>query len=108
MLGVLFATVVFTALVTAGLAVLVALTVLPVFVSLQLADARHFSTPRWFTLSAGAVLVGLGYADALHRHGHLPLVVIALPLLFTWAGPGALCLLEGRQTRIGGRSGQHE
>ena len=105
--GLLVATVTFTVLVALVLAALVAVTVLPVFVSLQMADSRRFSTARWFALSAGAVVVGLGYAYVLHKHG-ASRILQPLPLLLTWAGPGALWLLEERQVRIGGRAGRHE
>lgn len=103
----LVATLSFTVIVAFGVAVLVALTVAPVFVSLQMADARRFSTARWFVVSAGTVLAGLGYAYVLHGTD-VPRVVQLLPLPLTWAGPGALWLLEGAQSRLGGRAGRHE
>jgi hypothetical protein len=105
--GLVVATVSFTVLVAVALAVLVALTVVPVFLSLQMADVRRFSTLRWFLVSAATVLVGLGYAYVLHKH-HLPRIVKVLPLLLTWAGPAALWLLEEGQTRVGGSAGRHE
>lgn len=105
--GLLVATVTFTLLVAIVVALLVLVTVAPVFVTLQMADSRRFSTARWFAVAAAAVLVGLGFAYALHDRD-LPRIVKALPLLFTWAGPAALWLLEEGQSRIGGRAGQHE
>lgn len=106
--GLLVATVTFTVLVVLLLVVLVAITVLPLFVTLQMADARRFSTGRWFVVSAVAVLVGIGYAYVLHKHSHLPRGIALLPLVLTWAAPAALWLLEQGQTRLGGRAGQHE
>jgi hypothetical protein len=105
--GLLVATVTFTVLVALVLAALVVVTVLPVFVALQMADARRFSTARWFAVSSFFVLVGLGYAYVLHKHGAARFLQ-PLPLLLTWAGPAALWLLEERQVRIGGRAGRHE
>jgi hypothetical protein len=107
MLGLLVATVTFPILVALLLAAFVAVTVVPVFVSLQMADVRRFSTLRWLLFSGGAVVVGVGYAYVLH-HSHLPRIVQLLPLVLTWGGPGVLWLLDEGQTRIGGRAGQHE
>lgn len=108
MIGLLVTTVTFTLIVVLSLAVLVGLTVLPVFVTLQMADARRFSTVRWFAFSVVTVLAGLGYAALLHKHGSVPRPVTVLPLLLCWAGPGALWLLDEGQTRVGGRAGRHE
>lgn len=105
--GLLVTTVTFTLIVALGLVVLVAVTVLPVFVTLQMADARGFSTARWFAVSAVFVLLGLGYSYVLHNHD-APRFVQLLPLVLTWAGPGALWLLEASQSRYGGRAGAHE
>ena len=105
MLGLLVATVSFTLLVALVVAALTAVTVVPVFVALQLADTRRFSTARWLVISSFGVLVGLDGAWSLHRHHHLLAVV---PLLLTWGGPVMLSLLEEGQTRFGGRAGAHE
>jgi hypothetical protein len=105
--GLLVATVTFTLIVIVLLAVLVAVTVLPVFVALQMADARRFSNGRWGAISLVTVVVGLGVAYLLHTHD-VSRVLVALPLVFTWAGPGALWLLDSQQTSIGGRPGLHE
>lgn len=107
MVDLLVTTVLFTLLVALMVALLVAVTVLPVFVALQMADVRRFSAARWFAVSAGTVLTGLGYAYVLHGRD-LPRPVQLLPLVLTWAGPGALWLLEANQTRFGGRAGRHE
>jgi hypothetical protein len=108
MVGLLVTLVTFTLLVALIVAGLVAVTVLPVFVSLQMADARRFSTARWFVFSGLTVIAGVGYAFLLKRHTEVPTVVALLPLALTWAGPAALWLLEAGQTRIGGSAGRHE
>jgi multidrug efflux pump subunit AcrB len=108
MVGLVVSTVTFTVIVALLLAVLVALTVLPVFVALQMADARRFSTTRWLGVSALAVLVGLGLAYLLHNRDGVPGIVAVLPVVLTWAGPALLWLLEEGQTGIGGRAGVHE
>lgn len=105
MLGLLVATVSFTLLVGVLMAALTAVTVVPVFVALQLADARRFSTARWLVISSFGVLVGVDGAWTLHRHHHL---LAAVPLVMTWGGPLMLWLLEEGQTRFGGRAGLHE
>jgi len=105
--GLVVTTVSFSLIVAVVLAVLVAVTVVPIFVALQMADARRFSTARWFALSALGVVVGLGYAYVLHKHD-VPRIVQVLPLALTWAGPAALWLLEEGQLRYGGRAGRHE
>ena len=104
MLGLLLATVTVTVLATVAVAALSAVTVLPVFVALQMADARRFSTARWCGVAAVGVLLGLAWAWSLRSH-HL---LAAAPLLLTWTGPGLLWLLEPVQTRFGGRAGRHE
>jgi hypothetical protein len=105
--GLLVATVTFTAIVAVSLAVLVAVSVLPLFVTLQMADSRRFSTFRWGAASSIAVLGGLGGAYLLHEHDVARLLTV-LPMVLTWAGPAALWLLEEGQTRLGGRAGLHE
>lgn len=105
--GLLVATVTFTVLVALLLAALVAVTVLPVFVSLQLAERRRFSTARWFVVSSVGVLLGLGVAYVLHKHG-VSRFVQSVPLVLTWVGPAVLWLLEERQVGLGGRAGRHE
>jgi hypothetical protein len=107
MVGLLVATVTFTLIVVVILAVLVAVTVLPAYVAVQMAEARRFSTTRWFVLAAVTVLLGLAFAYVLHDHDRSRLLV-ALPLVLTWAAPAGLWLLEPGQTRIGGRAGLHE
>lgn len=107
MVGLLVATVTFTLIVVIAVALLVAVTVVPMFATLQMADARRFSTFRWGAVSAVTVLVGLGTAYLLHQH-HAVRVISVLPLVLTWAAPAALWLLEEGQTRLGGRAGLHE
>jgi hypothetical protein len=105
MVGLLIVLVTFTILVAAALAVLVAVTVVPMFVTLQMAEARRFSTARWAAVSAATVLVGLASAYSVHKHHGKAAV---LPLALTWVAPGMLWLLEQGQTRWGGRAGLHE
>ena len=107
MVGLLVATVTFTLIVVIAVALLVAVTVVPMFATLQMADARRFSTFRWGAVSAVTVLVGLGTAYLLHQH-HAARVISVLPLVLTWAAPAVLWLLEEGQTRLGGRAGLHE
>ena len=108
MLDLLVATVLFTAIVAVGAAVAVAVTVAPLYVALEMADARRFSTGRWALVTGVGVLVGVGYAYVLHHSHDLPLLVTALPLAVTWVGPGLLWLLDARQVALGGRAGRHE
>lgn len=106
--GLLVTLIVFPLLVALGTAALVAVTVLPLYVALNMADARGFSTARWLAVAGGLVVIGLGYAYVLRGSANLPTAVALLPLVLTWGGPAALWLLEARQTRIGGRAGRHE
>jgi membrane associated rhomboid family serine protease len=105
--GLLVATVSFTLLVIVLVAVLVAVSVLPVYVAVQMAEARRFSTTRWFAAGAATVLIGLLGCYALHQHD-LSRLLVVLPLVLTWAAPIGLWLLEPSQVRIGGRAGLHE
>ena len=84
------------------------MTVLPVFVTLQMTETRRFSTFRWFLLSSAAVLAGLGCAFLLHRHTDLSVWVAGLPVVLSWAAPAVVWLLEPGQDRVGGRAGLHE
>ena len=107
MVGLLVATVTFTLIVALLVAVLAAVTVIPVFAAVQMAEARGFSTARWFATSAVAVLIALACAYKLHQHDVSRLLVV-LPLVISWAAPAVLWLLEPGQNRIGGRAGLHE
>jgi hypothetical protein len=111
MVDLLVATVAFVLVVALALLALVALVVLPLYAALQMADSRRFSTARWAAFTAIGVIAGLGHAYVLHRSDDgprlLPLLPL-LPLVLTWAGPGVLWLLDGRQERVGGRAGRHE
>ena len=107
MIDLLVATVAFVVVVAVLLVGAVLVTVAPMYVALQLADARRFTTTRWAAVTAVGILVGLGYAYRLHA-GDLPKAVQLLPLALCWAGPAALWLLDGSQARIGGRAGRHE
>lgn len=105
--GLLVATVTFTLLVAVAVAVLVAITVVPVFVAVQMAEARRFSTTRWFFVAGGTVLAGLAAAYLINKHD-VSRIVVALPLALTWAAPVLLWLLEPTQARLGGTAGLHE
>lgn len=106
--GLLVTLIVFPLAVALVTAALVAVTVLPLYVTLDMADARRFSTARWFVASAVLIVLGLGYAYLLHSHTKVSTPVALLPLILTWGGPGALWLMDEGQTRIGGRAGRHE
>lgn len=106
--GLLVTLIVFSLAVAVGTALLVAVTVVPLYVALNMADGRGFSTARWFVVSGLLIAVGLGYAYLLHAHTKVPTPVALLPAVLTWAGPGLLWLLEPGQTRLGGRAGRHE
>ena len=108
MVDLIVATVLFTAIVALLTTLAVLVTVAPIYVALNMADTRRFSTGRWALLSAVGVVVGIGCAFVLHRSDDLPRVVTALPLVLTWVGPGLLWLLEPRQAKLGGRAGAHE
>lgn len=107
MIGLLVTLVTFPLLVGLALVVLVALSVVPVFLALQMADVRRFSSGRWGALSIAGVVLGLGFAYLAHKHD-APRLLVALPLVLTWATPGVLWLLSEEQTRLGGRPGLHE
>jgi hypothetical protein len=108
MLDLLVAAVLFTAIVAVLVAVGVAVTVAPMYVALDMADARRFSTGRWALVTGVGIVVGVGYTYVLHRSHDLSLLVTALPLALTWAGPGLLWLLDAGQASLGGRAGTHE
>ena len=108
MVDVLVATVLFTAAVALLTVLAVAVTVAPMYVALELADARRFSTGRWALISGVGIVLGVGYTYVLHRSHDLPLVVTALPLVLTWVGPGLLWLLDAGQVKLGGQAGRHE
>src|SRR4051794_9134461 len=108
MVDLVVAMVLFTAIVAVLTALAVAVTVAPVYVALNMADSRRFSTGRWALVSGAGVVLGVGYAYMLHRSHDLPLVITALPLALTWVGPGLLWLLEPGQVKLGGRAGAHE
>ncbi|MFN2523779.1 MAG: hypothetical protein ABR614_10785 [Mycobacteriales bacterium] len=107
MVDVLVATVAFVVVATVLLAGLVLVTVAPLYVALQMADTRRFSTARWAVVAGFAVVVGLGAAYVLRSHD-VPKLVPLVPLALTWTGPLLLWLLDPSQTRLGGRAGLHE
>src|SRR4051794_13343753 len=107
MLGLLVTTVTFTLIVSVVLALLVAVTVIPTYTAVQMAETRRFSTTRWFGLAAVTVLVALLSSYEFHKHD-VSRILVVLPLVLTWAAPIVLSLLEPAQVRIGGRAGPHE
>jgi hypothetical protein len=108
MIDLIVATVLFTAVVALLTVLAVLVTVAPMYVALEMADARRFSTGRWALVTGVGVVLGLGYTYVLHHSRDLPLVVTALPLALTWVGPGLLWLLDAGQVKLGGRAGRHE
>jgi hypothetical protein len=91
-------------LVSAGLAVLYAVTVVPFLVAVDLAERRGCSTGRWAGLSLAAVLLALGLAaGALLGGAPRPLLVPALAVGFVPA-----VVLARRSDTVGGRAGRHE
>jgi type II secretory pathway component PulK len=107
MVGMLVATVTFTAIVVVLLAVLVAVTVVPAYMAVQMAETRRFSTTRWFVIAGVCILAGLAFAYEIHQRD-LSRAFLLIPVALAWAAPAALWLLEPSQTRIGGRAGLHE
>lgn len=108
MLDLLLAAVSLSLICALGLALLAAVTLAPFVVALQMADARAFSAARWGTVTLAGSLLGLAVALLVYRSGSLANIAALLPLLLTWAGPGALWLLSGEEALIGGRAGAHE
>ncbi|MEX2289404.1 MAG: hypothetical protein WD794_03645 [Mycobacteriales bacterium] len=108
MLDLLLALVTFPLIVAVGLALLAAVTLVPFVLALQMADARAFSSARWGAVALGGSLLGLALALVFSRVERVPTLAALLPLVLTWSGPGALWLLTGEETAIGGRAGRHE
>jgi predicted ABC-type exoprotein transport system permease subunit len=107
-LDLLLAAVAFPLIVAVGLALLAAVTLVPFVVALQMAQARAFSTTRWGAVALAFIGVGLLLALVFSRSASVPSAAALLPLVVTWAGPGALWLLTGEEAAIGGRAGAHE
>ncbi len=108
MIDLLVSTVAFPLVVTVLTAGLLLVTVAPLYLALQLADNRGFSTTRWTVVSVVGVLVGLVGAYALHKREGMPSYAVVLPLVLTYLGPIVLLALTPEQSRIGGRAGRHE
>lgn len=97
---------IFALVVALALAVLYALTVVPVVLAIAMAERRGFPTARWTAAAIAGVLIGLALAVVLRRAGgHIGVQGAGLLLVFT--APMALWLLE-RGDRLGGRGGRHE
>lgn len=108
MLDLLLAAVAFPLIVAVALALLAAVTLVPFVVALQMADSRRFSTTRWGAVALLGSGVGLLLALVFYRSESVPSAAALLPLVITWAGPGALWLLTGEEAVLGGRAGAHE
>ena len=108
MLDLLLAAVGFPLIVAVALALLAAVTLAPFVLALQMAEARGFPTGRWGTVALAASLLGLALALVFYRWDRVPTLGALLPLLLTWAGPGALALLSADDAEVGGRAGAHE
>lgn len=108
MLDLLLAAVAFPLIVAVGLVLLAAVTLAPFVVALQMAETRAFSTTRWGAFALVACGLGLLLALVFYRSDSVPSAAALLPLVLTWAGPGALWLLTGEEAAIGGRAGAHE
>lgn len=106
MLATLAAALVVALVVALGLALLYAVTVVPLLLALGMAERRGFGTARWGALAIAGVLVGLA-AALLVRLGGLHLGIQLLALMVTFSAPMALWLL-GAGDRLGGRAGRHE
>ncbi|MEO6203947.1 MAG: hypothetical protein ABIO67_00965 [Mycobacteriales bacterium] len=108
MIDLVVATFAFTLVVALVTVALVAVTVVPLYVALQLADARGFSPARWVVVTVGGIAIGLGSAYVLHGRDGTPRLFALLPLILTYVGPASLFLLESSQRALGGRAGRHE
>ncbi len=86
----------------------VAVTVVPLYVALQLADARGFSPVRWVVVTLAGIAIGLGCAYVLHGRDGTPRLFALLPLILTYVGPASLFLLQSSQRTLGGSAGRHE
>lgn len=106
MIDYLLAAAVFTLAVAVGLLVLVAVTVVPFVLALQVADRRGLAVARWGTLTLGAVLLALAGAF-LVRRSSLPTVVKLGPLAFGYVGPALAALISPGST-LAGRPGRHQ
>ena len=104
----LLAVIGFPLLVALAVALLAGVTLAPWVVAMRMADDRAFSTTRWGTAALLASLAGLLLVLLLWRSDRADGVAVLLPLVVTWAGPGALWLLTGEEAVIGGRAGAHE
>ncbi len=108
MIDVLVATLAFTLVFTVLAVALVLVTVAPLYLALQLADNRGFSTTRWGAVTAVGVVAGLASAYVLHGRAGTPAYAGIVPLVLTYLGPLVLLVLGPDQDRLGGRAGQHE
>lgn len=94
-------------LVAAGLAALLALTLVPFVTAVGLAERARLGTARWGVVAGLCSALGLAVAYVSLRHGLGPLVV-ALGVLATWTAPVALLALGGAGGRLAGARGRHE
>ncbi len=108
MIDVLVSTAAFTLVVAVLTAGLVLVTVAPLYLALQLADNRGFSTTRWTLITSSGVVAGLGAAYVLHGRDGTPSYAMVVALVLTYLGPLALLVLGPGQHGLGGRAGDHE
>ena len=108
MLDLLLAAIGFPLIVALGLALLAAVTLVPFVLALRMADSRSFPSLRWGAFALAGSLLGLLLALVVLRSERIADAAAVLPLVLTWAGPGALWLLTGEDAAIGGRAGAHE
>ena len=92
-------------LLAVGLALLVAVTVVPAVVSAELAERRGLSTTRWGLIGTGFALAGT--AVAVLAATQVSVWVAVIPVLLTWAGPGLVFQIARGDVGIGGRPGKH-
>lgn len=108
MIDLLLAAVGFPLIVAVALALVSALTLVPFVLALRMADERAFSSTRWGAVALAGSLLGLLLALVVLRSDRVFDLAALLPLVLTWAGPGALWLLTGQEVAVGGRAGAHE
>jgi uncharacterized membrane protein YadS len=87
------------------LSLVVATTVLPFVLTVDMAERRGYSTFRWGTIELAALAVAAAMVWKLQHHSILLLV---LPLEVCWLAPELLSLLTPQQSDLGGVQGAHE
>jgi hypothetical protein len=90
------------------LAALAAVTVVPGFVTVQLAEERGLDLTRWAWFGTGLALLFTTLA-AISFAGlvSVPVWFGVLPLLLTWVGPALASQIAVGDVALGGRPGKH-